>query len=388
MWKVIDIWNKNEAEAYEAFVRSHINGSFMQSISWAEFKANWKHEAVMVTDDKGNVKGAALILIKKIPLLRTAFFYCPRGPVCDYNDKETLSEVFEAIGELAKKYHAYEFKTDPCVTEDDTEYIDIFRDFGFRFRADAPELSTIQARNSYMLFFNGRSKDELFASFHSKWRYNIRVALKKGVECRVCGKEAVGDFYSLMKETGSRDGFCIRDVSYFEGMLDRLGDSCRLYMCYCGGIPLSGAVCVRYAGKSHYVYGASTAQMRNVMPNYLMQWTMICDAVDSGCYVHDFMGIPFYKNPEHPNYGVYRFKKGFSGQVVTYAGEFDFIYRPVLLKLSEAGFFMLRQFRKFYTWITIKRNRSAKSKNEAKQPCIDANVQAADVKTKKLLENH
>lgn len=93
-------------------------------------------------------------------------------------------------------------------------------------------------------------------------------------------------------------------------------------MCYYNGEPLSGAVATQYAGKTCYVYGASTAQHRNVMPNYLMQWNMICWAVENGCSIYDFQGIPFYKNENHPNYGVYRFKQGFNGEVLTYAGEF------------------------------------------------------------------
>lgn len=364
MWKVIDTWNEKEVKIYEDFVSSHINGSFTQSIRWARFKSNWKYEAIIVTDNDGNVRGSALILIKVIPVIRKSFLYCPRGPVCDFSDKDTMAEILEAVNELVKKYKAYQFKTDPCITEEETEYIDAFKDLGFQFRENAPELSTIQARNSYMLFFNGRNKDELFAAFHSKWRYNIRVAMKKGVECRVCGREAVDDFYGLMEETGKRDCFCIRDKSYFEGMLDKLGDSCRLYMCYHDGVPLSGAVCVRYAGKSHYVYGASTVYMRNTMPNYLMQWTMICDAADSGCYVHDFMGIPFYKNPEHPNYGVYRFKSGFNGEVVTYAGEFDIRYRRFMSKLSDAAVFAVREFRKLYTRIMIRRKNKEEQKTK------------------------
>ena len=344
MWKIIDTCNKSEVEIYENFVSKHKNGWFTQSISWAEFKSNWNYEALLITGENGEIKGSALILIKKLPIIGRSFFYCPRGPVCDYDDKDIIKEIMEAVAELGIKYKAYQFMTDPPIKEDESVYINSFKELGFSFKKDAPELSTIQARNSYMLFFNGRSKEELFSSFHSKWRYNIRLASRKGVECRICGREAVDDFYALMKETGERDRFCIRGKKYFEGMLDKLGDNCRLYMCYYGDIPLSGAVCVRYAGKSHYVYGASTARMRNVMPNYLMQWTMISDAVDNGCYVHDFMGIPFYKDPQHPNYGVYRFKRGFNGEVVTFAGEFDIRYRPFVSRLSDLGVFILWQF--------------------------------------------
>lgn len=335
MKNVLDVQNEKEINEYESFVANHKNGCFMQSIHWAEVKNNWKHEVVAVRDENGNIKGTALILIKRIPIIGCSFLYCPHGPVCDYSDRATLSEIFTAIGEIAEVYHAYQLKIDPCITENDTFEINTFTALGFSFRANAPELSTIQARNNYMLFFNGRSKDELFASFHKKWRYNIRLADKHGVKCKVCGVEAIDDFYPLMVETGKRDGFSIRSKEYFERMLNSLGENCRLYICYSGETPISGAVCVRYAGKSCYVYGASTVRLRNLMPNYLMQWTMICDAVDSGCTVHDFQGIPFYKNESHPNYGVYRFKKGFNGEVVTYAGEFDFCYHKGLRRLSE-----------------------------------------------------
>lgn len=332
---VLDKQNEKEINEYENFVKNHTNGCFMQSLHWAKVKCNWKYEAVYVRDEIGKIKGTALILIKKLPLIGSSFLYCPHGPVCDYTDRKTLGELLSAIGTIAEKYRAYQIKIDPCITENDLFEINTLKSLGFVYKANAPELSTIQARNNYMLFFNGRSKEELFASFHKKWRYNIRVAQKHGVECRICGKEALDDFYSLMSETGRRDGFMIRGKEYFARMLEHLGESCRLYMCYIGDTPLSGAVCVRYAGKSCYVYGASTAGQRNLMPNYLMQWTMICDAVDSGCTVHDFQGIPFYKDESHPNYGVYRFKKGFSGEVVTYAGEFDYCYRSGLARISE-----------------------------------------------------
>lgn len=337
MHKILNKMSQEDKDEYESFVKNHVNGNFMQSLNWTDVKCNWKYEAVYVRDSNGQISGTALVLIKTIPLIRRSFLYCPHGPVCDYTDKETLSELLVAIEELAEKYNAYQLKIDPCITESDHDAIETFRLLGLVYHENAPELSTIQARNNYMLFFNGRTKEELFASFHKKWRYNIRVAERHGVECKVCGKEALDEFYMLMQETGRRDGFSIRGKSYFERMLDSLGENCRLYMCYKDGKPLSGALCVKYAGKSCYVYGASTAENRESMPNYLMQWKMICDASDSGCTVHDFQGIPFYKDETHPNYGVYRFKKGFNGEVVTYAGEFDYTYNHLLSKISEKG---------------------------------------------------
>lgn len=320
-----EILNKNDVktrEEYENFVSNHINGNFMQSLCWTGVKKDWNYEAVISRDKNGTIKGTALVLIRRIPFLGCSFLYSPHGPVCDYRDTETLKDIFAGIELIRKKYRGYELRVDPCITENDKIEIEVLQNLGFEFNENAPELTTIQARNNYILRINGRSADEIFESFHKKWRYNIRVASRKGVECKICGTECLDDFYMLMEETGKRDGFCIRSKEYFRRMLESLGEHCRLYMCYYNGEPLSGAVATQYAGKTCYVYGASTAQHRNVMPNYLMQWNMICWAVENGCSIYDFQGIPFYKNENHPNYGVYRFKQGFNGEVLTYAGEF------------------------------------------------------------------
>lgn len=332
------ILNKNDKEAceeYENFVSNHVNGNFMQSLNWTGVKNNWKWEAVISRDKYKKIRGTALILIKKIPILGCSFLYSPHGPVYDYEDADTLKEILLGIEIIRKKYKGYELRIDPCFTENDKKYIDIIKNEGFEFIENAPELTTIQARNNYILRINDRSTDEIFENFHKKWRYNIRVASRKGVECIICGEESLDEFYKLMEETGERDGFCIRSKEYFRRMLKNLGDHCRLYMCYYNGQPLSGAIATQYAGKTCYVYGASTAQHRNVMPNYLMQWNMICWAVENKCSIYDFQGIPFYKDENHPNYGVYRFKQGFNGEVLTYAGEFVKKYNSFNARIIE-----------------------------------------------------
>ena len=89
---------------------------------------------------------------------------------------------------------------------------------------------TIQCRFNYRLYLGGRSEDEVFMALTQKCRYNIRVAMKHGVEIKVVGKEYLDEFMRIMKTTGERDGFNIRPKEYFERMLDSLGEHCRLYM--------------------------------------------------------------------------------------------------------------------------------------------------------------
>lgn len=71
------------------------------------------------------------------------------------------------------------------------------------------------------------------------------------------------------------------------------------------------------------------------MPNYLMQWEMIRWTVETGCTLYDFQGVSGNLDENGPMYGLYRFKKGFNGQLDEYAGEWNYTYRPVIGKLVD-----------------------------------------------------
>jgi lipid II:glycine glycyltransferase (peptidoglycan interpeptide bridge formation enzyme) len=55
------------------------------------------------------------------------------------------------------------------------------------------------------------------------------------------------------------------------------------------------------------------------------------------------MAIPNYDDETHPKYGIYRFKKGFNGRVVNYAGEFDIHISKVKMKLIDILVLLLKQ---------------------------------------------
>ncbi len=334
--EILDKNNKEQIEEYQRFNLLH--GNFMQSLEWAGVKSNWEWEAVLSRDEQGELWGTCLVLIRKIPLSGSALMYAPRGPILDWTNKKAAADIFEGIAAISEKYRAYRFMCDPLLAEGEPR---ILNTLSFSHEINAEECETIQPRANYILRnIGGRSEEELIAHFKPDHRNRVRKAIKKGVYCRRCGAEALDDFYPLMQQTGHRDNIPIRPREYFERFLNSFSpEQCRLFICYAEidgkEVPLSGAVAVRYGKTATYVYGASSNSNRNLYPNYLMQLEMMKWAVEGGCDVYDFGGIPHYNDENDPAYGLYRFKKGFNGEVVVYAGEYAYDFKPRTAKLAD-----------------------------------------------------
>jgi lipid II:glycine glycyltransferase (peptidoglycan interpeptide bridge formation enzyme) len=332
----MEILGSQQYAEYEEFVLSHPNGGITQSTRWHQVKDNWDHAVVVSRDEAGRIIGGVSVLIRRVPIWGASMLYSPRGPVCDYADKAVLTDLKQGIDALAKDHKAYLYKMDPDVAADDEAFLALAKAMGFRQFMGGTGFETIQARFNYRLYLDGRDENALLMNLTQQTRRNVRIAMKKGVEVRIVGKEGLGDFMRLMTVTGERDGFAIRSKSYFAKMLDSLGGYARLYMAYYEGKAVAGALTTNYAGKTCYIYGASDNEHRNVMPNYLIQWEMIRWAVETGCTVYDFQGISGNLEDEDDHlYGLYRFKRGFNGRVDELAGEFDFLYKPAMARLVD-----------------------------------------------------
>jgi len=349
----VEILQKEQYGEYEQFVRTHPKGDFMQSIHWAEVKYNWKNEVVVSRNENGEIVGGMLVLIRNFRLgLR--LLYSPRGPVCDLSDPEVLTDLLEGARVLAKKYKAFLFRCDPTFEETETRLTETFRSVGFRHKENQPDGATMQRRFYYILpDVNQKTVDQMLASFDRKCRYNIRVAQKHGIVCKSCSFEGLDDFYRIYLVTAQRDNFVARPREYFENLLTAFGEDARLYITYYEDTPLTGTVVCNYAGKLSYIYAASDNLYRNYKPNHMMLWEIIQWAIESGCHTFDFMQIPAYCDENSPTYGVYAFKKGFNGRVYTYAGEFDYVFRPaanalfgMMMKAYDAKNELARRLRK------------------------------------------
>ena len=229
----MQILTENDKKAYKEFLENNERCNFQQSIEWGKVKQAWKNEIVLSKDNEGKIVGAVSVLIRKMPIFGN-FMYISRGPICNIHDKAVLQDLTEGLKLLAKKYKAFTLKWEPDIKSDDLEFRKIATELGFKIKDDAKDFSEgIQPRYVFRLNLKDKTEDEIFAEFHQKTRYNIRLATKKGVVIREGKREDLKDFHKIMEITGKRDDFMIRPLSYFEKMYDELApEHFKLMMAY------------------------------------------------------------------------------------------------------------------------------------------------------------
>jgi lipid II:glycine glycyltransferase (peptidoglycan interpeptide bridge formation enzyme) len=334
MYYVISSDDSSHVAAMSQFVNNHKNGHFLQSPQWAQVKKGWRWRGVLAYDEAGQLAGALSVLIRPLPL-GLSILYAPRGPVCDRQDRDMIHMLLEGVRDIARHFNALLFLLDPDVPDND----DLFRSIMFQedFTEQTSEaLDNIQAQYVMRVPLAGRTEEDVFAGFCSKTRYNVRVALRRGVELQqYSGGEAIPDeairtFARLMKTTGERDHFLTRSPEYFKSVLSQLGNNATLFLAYLDGQPIAGTIGVFQGKKAWYLYGASSNDHRDAMPNYLLQWEMIRRAIAQGCTFYDLRGVPGDLTPDNPLYGLYRFKKGFSGDYTKFSGLYIYKYKKLL----------------------------------------------------------
>jgi lipid II:glycine glycyltransferase (peptidoglycan interpeptide bridge formation enzyme) len=176
-----------------------------------------------------------------------------------------------------------------------------------------------------------RTRDEILKSMKPKTRYNINLSERKGVRVRIADISELDIWYSLYRETSARNRFHLHDADYFRTILSVDADKSRspadvlLLIAEKEGIPLASMFLVISGDRGTYLYGASSSENRNLMATYALQWKAINIAREMGCSEYDMFGVAPSADPDHPMYGLYRFKSGFGGRMYHTLGCWDYV---------------------------------------------------------------
>lgn len=328
--KIIEAKDKS---AYNSFIARHPKGHFLQLWEWGQVKnlTGWKPIALALEKD-GQIKAAMLILKRSLPIpgVKRSIFYAPRGPVADPDNLQEHRRLFEFARNIARREGAIFLKIDPDVAADNQDYAGILGACGFRRREAGLNFEGVQP-NFVMRLDLTPDYEQLLANMHHKWRYNIKLAAKKGVTVTTAQDlEDLKVFYAILQETAQRDRFLIRGYEYFASIWEHMitNGYARIFLAHYQEEVVAATLAFILGDKAWYLYGASSNRHRNVMPNYLLQWEMISWAKEQGCKLYDFRGVSGDMDENNPLYGLYRFKKGFNGVLTEFVGEWDFVYQP------------------------------------------------------------
>ncbi len=314
---------------WDAFAAAHPEANILQSSAWARFKHRWGWEVRRLLWPNAEAPRAGVqVLVKRLPL-GFSMLYVPRGPLVSADDNVALHAIFGALHALARAERALVLTVEPPWVMPREQAAALLHPFGFR-----PGIADVQPRATIVLDIRP-SLDEILAQMKQKWRYNIRLSVRKGVQVREGGEADFAIYDALMRETGERDGFGVRPMAYYRDAWRAFQpDRSRLFIAEYEGEPLAALLAFHFGRVGYYLYGASSSRERNRMPNHALQWAAIQWAKANGCEWYDFWGIP----PDVPDdgavetwgegglWGVFRFKQGFGGQIVKYPGAFDAVY--------------------------------------------------------------
>ena len=319
------------AREWDAFVVTRRDAHILQTSAWGELKSRfgWAAERIAVSRE-GRIFAGALVLFRRLPLRLGTLAYVPKGPILDPSDAEVTKTLLAGLDRLARSRRAALLKVEPDAVQFDLP--------GFRrspHSIQPPRTLTIDL---------ARGDDDILAAMHHKTRYNIRLANKKGVTAREASRADLPAFNALMQATGARDDFAVNSPAYYEAAFDLFvpGGQARLFVAEVESHIVAGLFAFAHGDRAWYFYGASSDAHRERMPNHALQWRAMRWARSIGCREYDMWGIPDedeaaleaqYLRRQDGLWGVYRFKRGFGGRVVRFAGAFDRVYNPLLYRL-------------------------------------------------------
>ncbi len=344
------IIEEDRGDEWNEFIARCPHGNVLQCWEWGELKqyTGWQPLPVAATEN-GQIVAACLILKRRLPLIAGCLLYAPRGPVLDFANEPAWKKLLDEIRNLAETHRAMALKVDPAISTDRDEVASILSTSGFRPVSYEGEFGGIQPRYVMKVDISGNI-EEVLADFKSKTRYNVRLAERRGVTTRDGQREDVADFYEILETTANRDGFAIRDISYYYDIWDVIiaRDLGKMFLAYVEDELVAGTIAFTLGHQAWYVYGASSNRHRNLMPNYLLQWRMIQWAKQRGCTVYDMRGVAREVDGEAPGElaGLNRFKQGFAAQYVEYIGEWDLVFRPGMYRLFNIAQPLVKRIRK------------------------------------------
>ena len=312
-------------------------GHLLQSWRWGAFKSRfgWHVERVAVTSDRHS----ALAQVLFRTTAGVSIGYIPRGPAWAPNHPDAIAALWARVDEVARRR-----KTLTLIVEPDRP---LPEQTERGILAPGPE--PIQPGRTVKVDL--LDDQSLIDQMHPKTRYNVRLAVRRGVVIRIAERpeDSVGQFYEMLRDTALRNDFVVHAIDYYCEFLRTFMDDACLLFADIDGKPVAGAIAAVFGEEGIYMYGASSTQQRAHGAAFLLQHEAMRWARSRGARRYDLWGIPEF-DPEssvnesgdrlaastgNDRRGLYEFKTRFGGNIVRYPPPLERVYHPFLATLAR-----------------------------------------------------
>lgn len=334
--KIIE--NKNE---WEEFILNHEEANFLHSWQWGQFHQNLGKK-IARTGFYENDKLAGVVLCIVETSRRGKFFIVPGGPIIDWENKSLINSVFEEIKKIAKENNCAFARIRPQLISDNFSQ-KVFSQQGYK---DAP--THLHAELTTQLDIT-KSEDELMANMRKATRYEVRKAIKLGIEIKKStDPKDIKEFYKNQVLTSKRQKFVPFSFKFLEEQFKVFASDGNviLFNAYFEKKLLAQAFVIYYGREAVYHYGTGTDFGRKYPGAYLIQWEAILEAKRRGLTRYNFWGVAPEENKSHRFAGISIFKRGFGGVDVKYLHAQDIVLNPFLYFINFSIEFVRNKFRR------------------------------------------
>jgi len=284
----IKVYKPEDREAWDHYILSHaLAGPYLTS-SWKEaIEHSYGHRTMYLISRDGDFITGVLPMVLIKPFLGRAGLISL--PYCDYGG--LITDSLDGAGSLLEK----------------------------ALELAAENKAALEIRNAHVLPWAERelvqitekcrmtmqlpdSSEQLWKSFKSKLRSQIKRPVKEGLVSRLGSTEMIQDFYRVFCRNMRDLGSPVHSLQWINCLVKSFGENARVCVVYKDGSPVAGGILLLHARTATVPWASTLRGFNRLSPNMLLYWTFLEYAADNGFACFDF-------GRSSPGEGTYLFKK-------------------------------------------------------------------------------
>ena len=372
-------------EEFTSFANTVSHRSFIQSVEMA-YLLEKRGNTVQFIAWKQNDQVQVAAILYSLSMTGGLHMEINSGPL--YQEETLLEPFYAALKGYAKKNGAIELVIKPYdhyqtfdsdgnpISEEQSHFLDTLKNLGYQhdgFQTGYPGGEPVW---HYLKTIKEADSKSLLKSFNKNCSRNITTALNYDISIRNITREEIPQFKQIIEETGKRQGFEDKSLSYYYDLYDSFGPNAEFVVAEINStaalahldqkisllnpsakqyeqqlqklekqknivretlagkesetVPLACALIIYTPSEVTYLFGGSYTKYQKFSAAFLIQYHAMKRALQKGITLYNFLGIQGIFDGSD---GVLRFKQNFNGYIVRKMGTFRYYPHPLKYKM-------------------------------------------------------